>query len=98
MQYAFQAKEQGPKISTEGTGQTGAQRVGGWKQGLLHLEPLSLVAPNPKCPSADLQESLDTGGFFSSFFLTHQAILISTQGYIHCLFSLFLLLIIIVSH
>lgn len=56
------------------------------------------MAPNPKCPSADLKESLDIGGgfFLLFFFLTHQAILISTQGYIHCLF-LFLLLIIIVS-
>lgn len=35
VQFAFQAKEQGPKISKEGTGQTGAQRVGGWKQGLV---------------------------------------------------------------
>lgn len=57
--------------------------------GLLRLEPLSLMAPNPKCPSADLKESLDIGGVFSSFFfLTHQAILISTG--LHTLFcSLF---------
>ena len=33
---------------------------------------LSLVAPNPKCPSADLQESLDTGGFFFFFFFNSQ--------------------------